>query len=63
MERKTLTSEPENQWVHRRKVEWNEHIDRMEEQRIVKVARDSAPKGKRSVGWPMKRWKDNLHVR
>lgn len=49
-----------NTWVKNRKREWNQHINRMTEQRIVKIARDKSPGGRRSVGRPRKRWNDDL---
>jgi predicted GTPase len=47
-------------WITRRSHEWNEHITRMNLQRIVRQARDNHPRTRRSVGRPKKRWKDNL---
>jgi hypothetical protein len=47
-------------WITRRRHEWNEHITRMNPQRIVRQARDNHPRTRRSVGRPKKRWKDNL---
>ena len=47
-------------WVLRRRIEWNEHIDKMEEGRLVKVVRDNRPAGKRSPERPRKRWKESL---
>ncbi|CAG9835898.1 unnamed protein product [Diabrotica balteata] len=49
-----------NKWTLNRKKEWNEHINRMEETRLVRIARDNSPKGRRSIGRPRKRWSDNL---
>lgn len=49
------------QWCKRRKIEWNEHIERMDETRIVRIARDKSPRGKRSLGRPRKRWSDHLN--
>ena len=36
-------------WVLKRKQEWNEHINRMDENRLVRTARDTSPIGRRSV--------------
>ena len=44
-------------WVIKRRQEWNNHISRMGEERMVKIARDALPKGRRSPGRPKKRWK------
>ena len=42
-----------NNWVLNRKVEWNEHINRMDDRRIVKITRDKSPLGRRN-GTPLK---------
>lgn len=34
--------------------EWNEHIQRAEDVRIIKIARDHRPVGKRAMGRPLK---------
>ena len=47
-------------WVQRRRIEWNAHISRMNEDRIVRRVRDNVPIGRRSRGRPMKRWSDAL---
>ena len=51
-----------NNWVLNRKVEWNEHINRMDVRRIVRIIRDKSPLGRRNVGRPRKRWSDNLNA-
>ncbi|XP_057666772.1 uncharacterized protein LOC130900278 [Diorhabda carinulata] len=45
-----------NEWVLSRKKEWNEHISRMDNNRLVKIARDKSPLGRRSTDRPRKRW-------
>ena len=40
--------------------EWNTHISRMNEDRIVRRVRDNVPIGRRSRVPPMKRWSDAL---
>jgi hypothetical protein len=42
--------------------EWLQHVDRMDTDRIAKEALKYRPKGKRSVGRPRKRRKDQLHL-
>lgn len=37
-------------WLPRRRNEWNEHINRILEDRLVKIVRDNRPTGKRSPG-------------
>lgn len=60
--RKTCIVENVNHWVLGRKREWNAHIGRMDENRMVRIARDKSPLGRRSLGRPRKRWSDNLTV-
>ena len=38
-----------NCWVLKRKKQFNEHISRMEKKRIVRIARDKSPTGRRSI--------------
>jgi hypothetical protein len=44
--------------------EWLQHVERMGTDRIHKQALKYRyrPKGKRSMGRPRKRWKDQLHL-
>jgi hypothetical protein len=42
--------------------EWLQHVERMGTDRIPKQALKCRPKGKRSIGRPKKRWKDQLHL-
>lgn len=58
--RKMCGVEEVNEWILRRKHEWNAHIDRMDHERMVRIARDKSPTGRRSIGRPRKRWSDNL---
>ena len=53
--RQTCRIDKINDWVLERKKKWNEHIDRMTEKRIVKIARDKLPAGRRNTGRPGKR--------
>jgi hypothetical protein len=39
-----------------------QHVERMGTDRIPKQALKYRPKGKRSIGCPRKRWKDQLHL-
>ena len=43
----------------RRKKEWNNHITRAEDNRLIKIVRDSIPNGKRNPGRPLKRWAES----
>ncbi|XP_056635947.1 uncharacterized protein LOC130444692 [Diorhabda sublineata] len=38
----------------------NNHITRMTDDRVVKIARDKSPAGRRSFGRPRRRWSDNI---
>jgi hypothetical protein len=42
--------------------QWLQHVERMDTGRIPKQALKYRPKGKRSIGRPRKRWKEQLHV-
>jgi hypothetical protein len=42
--------------------EWLRHVERMNTDGIPKQALKCRPKGKRSIGHPRKRWKDQLHL-
>jgi hypothetical protein len=42
--------------------EWLQHVERMDTDRIPKQALKYRSKGKRSIGRPRKRWKDQLHL-
>ncbi|XP_045473979.1 uncharacterized protein LOC123680232 [Harmonia axyridis] len=52
--RRTCGVENINEWVLGRKREWNDHISRMDEERMVRIARDRSPLGRRSLGRPRK---------
>lgn len=47
-----------NDWILDKKIEWNEYIDRMTEERFVRI--DKSLAGRRSFEKPRKRWSDNL---
>jgi hypothetical protein len=48
--------------IRRYKREWLQHVERMDTDRIPKQALKYRPKGKRSMGRPRKRRKDQLHA-
>lgn len=52
--------EPVSEWVLSRRREWDAHVDRMRDDRIVKIVRDNRPAGRRAVGRPRTRWKDSI---
>jgi len=44
--------------VERRRREWDQHVTRMNAERLVKISRDNIPVGRRSTGCPKRRWSD-----
>ena len=48
------------EWIKNRKDEWKEHVNRMDNNRLVKIARDRMPIGTRSIGRLKHRWRENL---
>ena len=46
-----------NEWVERRRREWDEHVIKMDAERLVKISRDNIPAGIIS-GRPKRRWSD-----
>jgi len=40
---------------------WLQHVQRMDRNRIPKQALKYKPKGRRNIGRPKKRWRDQLH--
>ena len=41
---------------------WLQHVQRMGTNRLTKQALQYKPKGRRNVGRPRKRWRDQLHI-
>jgi hypothetical protein len=41
---------------------WLQHVQRMDVNRIPKQALQYRPKGRRNIGRPRKRWRDQLHL-
>jgi hypothetical protein len=41
---------------------WLQHVKRMEHSRIPRMALEYQPKGKRDVGRPKTRWRDQQHL-
>ena len=41
---------------------WLQHVQRMDINRLPKQALQYKPKGRRNIGRPRKRWKDQLHL-
>ena len=49
-------------WANVRRGEWNDHVDRMEENRLAKNVRENRSQGVRSRDRPKKRWKESLNT-
>jgi hypothetical protein len=49
-------------WANVRRREWDAQVNRMEDNRLAKVARDNRPQGISSRGRPKKRWKESLNT-
>lgn len=58
--RKELEAEAVNSRMDRYRKRWLQHVGRMEDTRLPKLAFQYAPKGKRDVGRPRTRWKETL---
>jgi len=41
---------------------WLQHVQRMDTNRLPKQALQYQPKGRRNIGRPRKRWRDQLHI-
>jgi hypothetical protein len=39
---------------------WNQHVQRMDQSRIPRQIMTYRPKGKRSLGTPLKRWRETI---
>lgn len=57
--RTTCETQDVVRWVRQRRRNWNEHVTRMDNDRIVKIARNLKPRGARLPGRPRKRWRDS----
>ena len=42
----------------KRRREWDEHVTRMDAERLVKISRDNKHSGRRFPGRPKRRWSD-----
>ena len=51
-----------NQWVNVRRREWDAHVERMDDYRLAKIARDNRSQGIRSRGRLKKCWKESLNT-
>ena len=56
--RKSCSIQPINDRVERRRREWDEHVKRMDAERLVKISRDNIPVGRRSSGYSKRKWSD-----
>lgn len=46
-------------WSRSRRREWRDHVERMDDNRLPKIARDGLPRSTRPPGRPPKRWYDS----
>ena len=46
--RESCGIQPSNEWVEKRRRGWDEHITRMDAERLVKISRDNISPGRRS---------------
>ena len=46
--RESCGIQPINEWVERRRREWDEHVTRMNAERLLKISRDNITTGRRS---------------
>ena len=44
----------------RRRREWDQHVTRMDAERLVKISRDDIPVGKIFARRPKRRWSDEI---
>jgi len=55
-ERKTILQE-----IKQYQKKWLQHVQRMDTNRIPKQVTQYRPKGRRNIGRPKKRWRNQLH--
>ena len=51
-------NEPINEWVERRRTEWDEHVRRMDAERVETISSGNITARRRSRGRPKRRWSD-----
>ena len=56
--RESCGIQPINEWMERRRREWDEQVTRMDAESLVKTSRDNMLAGSRSPGRPKRRWSD-----
>jgi hypothetical protein len=56
--RESCGNQPINEWVERRRREWDPRTTRMDAEKLVKTSRDNIPVGRRSPGRPKRIWSD-----
>jgi len=56
--RESCVIQPTNEWVERRKREWDKHLTRMDAERLDIILRDDISAGRKSPGRPKRRWSD-----
>ena len=56
--RESCGIQPINEWVERRRREWDGHVTRMDAEKLGKISRDNIPAERRSPGRLKRRWSD-----
>ena len=56
--RESCSIQPINEWVERRRREWDQHVTSMDSERLVKISRDNISARRRYRGLPKRRWSD-----
>ncbi|KAF2899882.1 hypothetical protein ILUMI_06304 [Ignelater luminosus] len=46
-------------FAKQRRNNWNEHVSKANDDRLIKIARDKIPQGKRNARRPRKRWMES----
>jgi hypothetical protein len=57
---KNLKVEPISKFIQNYRANWKEHIERMNSSRIPNNLLNYRPHGSRSLGRPLKRWRENV---
>jgi hypothetical protein len=59
--RESCGIQPINESVEIRRRDWDEHVTRMDDERLVKISRDNIPSGRRFPRRQKRKWSDLIH--
>ena len=59
--RESFSIQPINESVEIRRRDWDEHVTRMDDERLVKISRDNIPSGRRFPRRQKRKWSDLIH--